>query len=905
MNAIQTSLQFQGTWRVYQKRVLDHASKYLEDGKVHIVAAPGSGKTTLGIELIRKLGHPCLILAPSITIRDQWISRIKEAFLTDSANAEELLSNHIRKPAPITAITYQALHSCMTRYKGVLVEKDEATEEEKDEEVDFSQFDFFATVKQMGFATICLDEAHHLRSEWWKALEEMMKKLSGIKIISLTATPPYDSTPQQWERYIGLCGPIDEEIIVPELVKEGSLCPHQDYVYFNTPTEEEKRAVQKFREEASAVAEEIFADAEFTNMIKTHPGLKNPREYAEIFLDHPKYFSSLLIFLNAKKIPFSGELRKLLGTDKKLPKMDLNWMEALLQGFLYDDRDHYFCDQVYIDAMKDKLKGHGCISKNKVQFVANDQVSKLLRMSKGKISSIVNIVKSEYANMGKDLRMLILTDYIKKEYVSAIGDDSKGVNELGVVPIFENIRRSVDNPQELCLGVLSGTIVIVPKKAKERLEQIMEERNINGSFKVCQIPEYYQVSISGKETTAASLVTELFQEGLVRVLIGTKSLLGEGWDSPCINSLILASFVGSFMLSNQMRGRAIRTMKGNPDKVSNIWHLVCMEPEKKDGVTQSRLCEPEESEDFMMLQRRFEGFLGLHYEEDKIENGLRRLSYIKEPFSPKRLEEINQKMLTMAADRNILKSRWEKALTILNKMEIVNEAGTGKERLKSGVVLMQVGLIASVLILIGMIVIFCGIFPAMISIIRGDFGMLFRLAGACLVAVLLGLTILPLGAKLYYLTSPFRYMKAIGKCMLKALQEQGCISRDGVEAQVEQNDIICYVYLNGGTEREKDVFAQCVSEFFDPVDNQRYLLAAKDRVPPLCKYYCVPEIFGKRKEDAEMFYRHVKKYIGNYELVYTRNGEGRKVLLDARIHAFGNQGNLTTDKKKKVKSVFE
>ena len=32
------------------------------------------------------------------------------------------------------------------------------------------------------------------------------------------------------------------------------------------------------------------------------------------------------------------------------------------------------------------------------------------------------------------------------------------------------------------------------------------------------------------------------------------------------NSLILGSFVGSFMLSNQMRGRAIRIWQGHPDK---------------------------------------------------------------------------------------------------------------------------------------------------------------------------------------------------------------------------------------------------------------------------------------------------------------------------------------------------
>jgi hypothetical protein len=34
--------------------------------------------------------------------------------------------------------------------------------------------------------------------------------------------------------------------------------------------------------------------------------------------------------------------------------------------------------------------------------------------------------------------------------------------------------------------------------------------------------------------------------------MATKSLLGEGWDAPCINALMLAGFVGSFVLSNQM-----------------------------------------------------------------------------------------------------------------------------------------------------------------------------------------------------------------------------------------------------------------------------------------------------------------------------------------------------------------
>ena len=40
-------LSFKGKWREYQERVLKESDSYLEDGKIHIVAAPGAGKTTL------------------------------------------------------------------------------------------------------------------------------------------------------------------------------------------------------------------------------------------------------------------------------------------------------------------------------------------------------------------------------------------------------------------------------------------------------------------------------------------------------------------------------------------------------------------------------------------------------------------------------------------------------------------------------------------------------------------------------------------------------------------------------------------------------------------------------------------------------------------------------------------
>ena len=220
-------LKFKGSWRNYQARVLEHADRYMSDGKIHIVAAPGSGKTTLGIELIRRMGGKALILAPSITIREQWVARIEEAFLCDGVQGEEYLSQNLKQPKAITVATYQALHSAMTRFQGtqenVEAESstgtDECLSETVTEEVDYSGFDLVGTMKEAGIEVLCLDECHHLRSEWWKALEEFKKQEDNLKIIALTATPPYDSTPAMWTRYMNMCGEIDEEITIPELVK--------------------------------------------------------------------------------------------------------------------------------------------------------------------------------------------------------------------------------------------------------------------------------------------------------------------------------------------------------------------------------------------------------------------------------------------------------------------------------------------------------------------------------------------------------------------------------------------------------------------------------------------------------------------------------------------------------------
>ena len=110
-------IKFKGEFRNYQKRILDNSEKYLSDRKLNIVAAPGSGKTILGLEFICRLNAPCLILSPTTTIRDQWGIRFKESFLPENKNFDDYFSCNLNKPAFVNSITYQALYSSVNTFK--------------------------------------------------------------------------------------------------------------------------------------------------------------------------------------------------------------------------------------------------------------------------------------------------------------------------------------------------------------------------------------------------------------------------------------------------------------------------------------------------------------------------------------------------------------------------------------------------------------------------------------------------------------------------------------------------------------------------------------------------------------------------------------------------------------------
>ena len=198
-------LAFKGEWRQYQTRILEKSDTISWRMAIFIWwRLQVLGKTTLGIEFIRRNSNPALILVPTVTIRQQWVDRIREAFLDDASLADEMISQNLKQPKTITVATYQALHSAINRLEGD-AEVEDTDDVVENEHFDFKDVDIIALFKNATLGTLCLDECHHLRNEWWKSLETFRKSFADINVISLTATPPYEGEPALWG---ALCGHV-------------------------------------------------------------------------------------------------------------------------------------------------------------------------------------------------------------------------------------------------------------------------------------------------------------------------------------------------------------------------------------------------------------------------------------------------------------------------------------------------------------------------------------------------------------------------------------------------------------------------------------------------------------------------------------------------------------------------
>lgn len=819
------AMHFRFAWRGYQKRVLAAFERHLDDRRFHVVAAPGSGKTVLGLEAVRRIGRPALVLTPTSTIRDQWIARLRTDFLNsaDAAAFGAAIARDLRAPGRLTVCTYQAV--------GAAIERDGADA-------------LGARLRDAGVGTLVVDEAHHLRRQWWKDLLAIRDALDPL-VVALTATPPYDVAQAEWNRYASFCGPIDEEVGIPELVATGDLCPHQDYVWFSVPTPDEQREIDGFARHVRGVLLDLELDVGFAAALARHPLLCETAEAADRLGDHDFFLAAALYLRQVHARVPAALLDDLDLLDVALPPLDLDWHRALLQGLLFDRAADFASDaglSERIERYRKRLYDVGAIEHRRVELRATAKTSRLLRRSAAKLRSVAEIVQLELATAPERLRCVVLADHVREaDFPSPDVVEPKPFSKLGVVPIFETLRRTALPGARL--GVVCGRLTLVPRASGALARDVAPGLGIDpDDFELAPLPHapaFSRVTFRGDAARrSVALMTRLLEIGEVNVLIGTTALLGEGWDAPCLNTLVLASVVGSFVTSNQMRGRAIRAQPGAPSKVANIWHLACVQPELPEALQPAWRGA---RTDWNALLRRFDAFPGLAAGDDppRIEDGPGRLGLAR-PADARCASDANRTTRARATDRIRVFDRWRRATdrSRSHPLRPFRELRVRRARLDT----------------------------RWFTWLFGD-------------AEREGL------AGWLQRAWQRRRLRAIAHAVLAALRDALQIDSRGARPVVGHprdggggtpDTRRCSVWLDGARPSEQAAFATALAEVFDLPDSPRYLIEAG------AVAYAVPERFAGNREAAEAFAAHWRRCVGRSRLVYVQKLEGRRLLLSAK-----------------------
>lgn len=795
-------IEFKYTFRDYQARALKELRHHLSDGKLNVIAAPGAGKTILALQVMLELNEPALILAPTVALRQQWIDRFEQDF---TGIKENLISDDLQLPKTVTAATYQALYSAF------------AGAEKKT---------ILASLKKMGIRVIILDEAHHLKKVWLDAVSELAEALPKVRTVSLTATPPYDIKPTLWNRYIGLCGEIDAEIPVPELVQKGDLAPHQDFVYFNIPTFDQSIRIGDFNQACAQLLDDLLHDDTLLSAVSLHPMILKPEDHMEYLLDQFDYYVVLLKYLYCNSIEAPVFSLKIQFTSAAFTLADL---EILLDYCLFSDRKSYKMFDDFFREIRRRLNAIGAIAEGEVNLRHSKETRMQLAENKGKLASVSEIIDIEKASLKSSLKLVVITDHIYQNALDLREDES--LPHLGVIPLFLELRR---RGREQVI-VLTGEMIIIPADFEQELRAICDSAAVAAeAVRVEGLAlrfDYAKVVFSGNaQKKAVGIITELFRTSGVNVLIGSNAYIGEGWDAPFINTLIMASTIASFVSSNQIRGRVIRTCPAEPDKCANIWHLVCVEEDHGSYAL---------GDDYQRLTRRFQVFEGICLSKDRIDSGIGRMDLEQSIYTPAELQALNERMAEYARNRAETTERWVRALpgyTYIREYPLTAVSD-----------------------------------PAMIASLETRLDRIYRTVNR--------LTTRFLGERFGFgILRRRSLVRRMGEALLSAFVHLKQISPQvSLHFSYHAGDMV--FWLKDAEFREQQLFTGAFKEMMNQPANPRYLMYFRKA------YFQIPAAIGKTKAGVEYLAKQLSPR--RVPLLYTRTPEGRRKLLEIRLNQSG------------------
>ena len=938
MNGL-SGLRFEGRWRHYQELALTafEADRAAGRDRTHIVAPPGSGKTLLGVELVRRLGRPALVLAPNQAIQAQW-PRAAARF----GAGPELVAT--APSAALSVLTYQSLCRLDDPGAGLravakrrwAVERAAATgmeveaavaeaeawtgeaakrrdaqvarvlaalkrEVARGEHPELELADLLAggarervdALRALGVATIVLDECHHLASLWGYVVRAVLAELGGgVHVVGLTATPPGELTEEEAELYDALLGPVDFTVPTPAVVRDGFLAPYQELAWLTEPLDGEREWLKehdvRFAELVTALhdesAEPPLPFPEWViRRLRWRGGEEGEAEvpWERFARERPRLARAGVRFLASAGLALPPGAPRGEGY-REPPDLD-DWL-VLLEDYalrcLAADPSPQAADRYA--AIAAALRDLGfTLTRRGLRRGASD-VDRVLTRSAAKALGLVEVLGCESDARGDALRALVLCD---AERASAAADPSlQGVLDAGagtaaqaVLALAGDVRTAPLRP----LLVTGRGVRAAPGDAEvlagELSARAGEERD-------------GLVLLDGAGVTEATLA---FERGATGALVSTRALLGEGWDCPCVNVLVDLTAAATGVSVRQMRGRSLRLDPGDPGKIASNWDVVCVAPDLARGAA-----------DYRRFVRKH---LHVHApaEDGVIEAGPSHVHPSLSPFAPPpagELGEINRAMTARSAAHEQARELWaigtpyegvDQPTVVVRAREGHAAAPVRPREAPPRYPISQAG--PATLAGAGAVgAVGLGVLAAPVAIVAAPVALV---GGAVWAAARLRAAARELG--------PTPPLDLVARAVVGAYLALGELGADVASSLTIEPRASGYLRarLTRGTAEDGARLATGLAQILEPAGAPRYLVSRLVRVPgrgapsmlgrALLRrppydtlWHAVPDDLGSHKDRAEAFHIAWRAQLGPSALRFTqRSDEGRRALADAAAQA--------------------
>jgi len=775
-----------------------------------------------------------------------------------------------------------------------------------------------AHMKASGPWTLVLDECHHLLEMWGYLIHAVIDELGeDVFVVGLTATPPDDMGPREDELYQAIFGSADVQVPTPALVRDGDLAPYQELVYLTTPLPHEADYIAeqhvRFQELLTRLLDADFASRPFLDWLRSRVDERTTRQGAQVSWerferDEPTLAPAALRLFHAQRQP-PPEGARYSERDRLPPTAD-DWV-ALIDDFCTgclrssaDPRDAAAWEEI-----RRALPSLGYVLTRQGIRSYVSPVDRVLALSASKGTAAVDILGVESRALGDRLRALVLCDYER-----AGGDvlaRLRGVldPQAGSAAMLLHLLASDVDAARLNPVLVTGSTVACSRSTAADLAPWLEEQepSLRGTLATEGL---FQPSADGGRSTwedvvalrpgsawwqprqYVPLMTRYFEEGRSRCLVGTRGLLGEGWDAKRVNVLIDLTAASTATSVHQMRGRSLRLDPALPRKVADNWDVVCVAPDHPKGTA-----------DYARFVRKHRRYYAptLHGE---IESGVSHVHPSLSPFGPPALQEfaaVNGNMLVRPDGREEAYGRWQIGTAYDNR-----ETHTLRARFERRADLPiarllpaagRTGPVTAFRQRLGLTLL-AGIALAAFGVLSGAFA----LTALALIAVVIAGVLLArsLHASVRRF-GPSDALEDFAAAVVEGLRDAGGLA-SGVNAEAvrvtTQVDGYYRCYLTGASEPESRLFADSLDELLSPLAAPRYIVPRHVVDPPTSTlaaatlalrlrasgaggrvvYHAVPAYLAANKERAEAFGRAWNHHVSPGDPIYWKDPRAEAIV---------------------------